>query len=258
MKNQIIILLAIVTMISACSKDEEDKPNVPPTNTPTAIDGWLVPSNQVFDGGPGKDGIPSIDNPSFSPVSEVTFLGDNDLVVGVVNGDVVKAYPHRILDWHEIVNDDIGSKSLAITYCPLTGTAVGWDRMIDDVKTEFGVSGKLYNTNLMPYDRLTDSYWSQIGLNCVNGELLSRKIITSAVIETKWSTWKSMYPNSQVMNLNTGYSRDYTVYPYGDYITNNSKLIFPVTPKDDRLPAKQRVLGVLSNTVNKVYQYAIT
>jgi len=214
---------------------------------------WTIPSSQVFDGGVGQDGIPAINQPSFSSVNEVNFLADNDLVVGIVHGDIAKAYPHVILDWHEIVNDDLGDLSVAMTYCPLTGTAVGWDRGVNGQNVAFGVSGKLFNTNLMPFDRETNSYWTQLGLNCVNGELINTKINLVPVIETTWGTWKSSFPDSDVLNTNTGFSRAYGQYPYGDYRTNNANIIFPVNPLDQRLPSKDRVLGVLGDSTNRAY-----
>ena len=214
---------------------------------------WAIPANQVFDGGVGQDGIASINQPNFSSVDEVDFLSDSELVVGVVNGNIAKAYPHVILDWHEIVNDDLDDLSVAVTYCPLTGTAVGWDRVVNGQNVEFGVSGKLFNTNLMPFDRQTDSYWTQLGLNCVNGELINTEINLVPVIETTWGTWKSAFPDSEVLNTNTGFARTYGVYPYGDYRTNNANIIFPVNPLDQRLPSKDRVLGVLGDTTNRAY-----
>jgi len=241
MKNIFLFAFTAIFMLFSCG-DSRDNPG-----------DWLIPSDRVFDGGPGKDGIPSVDSPQFTDASQATFLNDNDLVVGIIVDGEARAYPHIILDWHEIVNDDIGSESVAITYCPLTGTAIAWDRIVDGKKTTFGVSGKLYNTNLIPYDRETDSYWSQIGLNCVNGELISTTADLHPIIETTWATWRSMYPNSQVLNTNTGFSRNYGNYPYGDYITNNDRLIFPVEPRDTRLATKERVLGVLGNGANRAY-----
>ena len=214
---------------------------------------WLIPADEVEDGGPGKDGIPSIDNPIFIDVNEVNFLADNALVVGMIYDGEAKAYPHPILDWHEIVNDEIGDRKVALTYCPLTGTAIAWNRNLDGQTTTFGVSGKLYNSNLIPYDRATDSYWSQANLNCVNGERIGSVIETFPIIETTWSTWKSLYPNSKVLSTQTGFSRDYTAYPYGDFRTNNDFIIFPFTPFDSRLPTKERVLGVLNNGNNRAY-----
>ncbi|MCK5279584.1 MAG: DUF3179 domain-containing protein, partial [Cyclobacteriaceae bacterium] len=218
---------------------------------------WLIPLNEVLDGGPGKDGIPALENPENKGINQITFLSDNDLVVGFQFGDQVRAYPHKILDWHEIINDELNGKKVAITYCPLTGTGIAWSRNINGKTTTFGVSGLLYNSNLIPYDRLTDSNWSQLRLDCVNGQLLGDTIETFHLVETKWKTWKEMFPNSSVVTSNTGYGRDYNRYPYGDYKTNNSKLLFPVTPKDDRLAGKERVLGLILNGKAKVYRFSL-
>ncbi len=246
MKN---ILLFIFIGLVACSDNE----NNPQGNEETTTD-WLIPSDEVLDGGPGKDGIPSIDSPNFSKISDINFLEDNDLVVGVVHKGTVKAYPHAILNWHEIVNDEIDDLYLAITYCPLTGTAIIWDRTIDGNVTTFGVSGKLYNTNLMPYDRASDSYWSQIALECVHGNNIGQEATTIHVIETTWATWKKAYPDSDIMNTDTGFSRNYSRFPYNDYITNNDFILFPLDNTDDRLPAKERVLGVLGKETERAYQ----
>ena len=233
------------SLFAACSKSDDD-------SCENSTD-WLIPSCEVFDGGPGKDGIPSVDAPKFNIASSVNFLRPEDLVIGVYANGSYKAYPHPILDWHEIVNDEVGDKALAITYCPLTGTAIGWDRTIDGEVTTFGVSGLLYNTNLIPYDRKTDTNWSQILSQGVNGELTNRNIETHPVIETSWETWKALFPDSEVLNRNTGFDRDYNRYPYGDYRTNNNALIFPVSNEDSRLPQKDRGLGVLIDEKAKFY-----
>lgn len=221
----------------------------------TGSSDWLIPINQVLDGGPGKDGIPALDNPEYMSVNKITYLSDNDLVVGFQSNGQVRAYPHKILDWHEIINDELNGKKVAITYCPLTGTGIAWSRFINGEITTFGVSGLLYNTNLIPYDRATDSNWSQIRLDCVNGQLLGDTIETFHLVETTWKTWKEKFPNSTVVTSNTGYGRNYNNYPYGDYKTNNSKLLFPVTPNDDRLPGKERVMGLIHNGKAKVYRF---
>ncbi|CAH8281962.1 uncharacterized protein DUF3179 [Mariniflexile fucanivorans] len=179
---------------------------------------------------------------------------DADLVIGFKQGDDVRAYPHVILDWHEIVNDNIGTVSVAVTYCPLTGTGIGWNRVIKGKETTFGVSGLLYNTNLIPYDRETNSNWSQILSECVNGPLLSQKANLIKLFETNWKTWKTIYPNSKVLSTNTGFSRTYGRSPYGDYNTNNDFFLFPV-PKDIRLPSKERVLAIVDGSDAKVYRF---
>lgn len=204
---------------------------------------WLIPKDQVFDGGPGRDGIPSIDNPQFWDIS-ITAYGDNDLVIGFKNGAVVRAYTHIILNWHEIVNDKVNGKKIAITYCPLTGSAIAWNRDGLVSGSTFGVSGLLYNSNLIPYDRGTQSNWSQMMMKSVNGDFIGNEVETSQLVETTYKTWKEMYPNSQILSTNTGFARTYVEYPYGGYRTNND-LLFPVNREDNRLHKKARVLGII-------------
>lgn len=136
---------------------------------------WSIPVDQVLDGGPGKDGIPALINPELVPKEAINFLNENDLVLGFKLGSDIRAYPYAILDWHEIIKDNIGVVSVAITYYPLTGTGIGWDRFLDESETTFGVSGLLYNTNLIPYDRATDGNWSQLLNESVNGNLIGEK-----------------------------------------------------------------------------------
>lgn len=251
----IILLLACFVWLPSCNDDTNPGPTSGQGGVPTN-NSWLIPQEFVFDGGPGKDGIPSIDNPTFISVNEVDFLDDNDLIIGFREGDVVRGYPHPILDWHEIVNDEVGNTKIALTYCPLTGTASGWNRVINGTETTFGVSGLLYNTNLIPYDRNTDSNWSQMRLDCVQGTLRGTAVDLLPVIETSWSTWKKLYPTAEVLSTNTGFSRNYSRYPYGDYRTNDNNLIFPVTNEDGRLGRKERVLGVQVGTFTKAYHIA--
>lgn len=206
---------------------------------------WLIPTDQVFDGGPGRDGIPSVDNPQFTNVNDAPYLLDNDLVIGIKIGGTIRAYPHPILDWHEIVNDDISGQKTAITYCPLTGSAIAWKRNGVVSNSAFGVSGLLFNSNLIPYDRGSSSNWSQMKLQCVNGSLIGNEIETRKIIETTYKTWREMYPASTLLSTNTGFGRQYGVYPYGGYKTNDD-LIFPVSNEDNRLQKKERVLGLIA------------
>ncbi|MGE0588677.1 MAG: DUF3179 domain-containing protein [Cyclobacteriaceae bacterium] len=250
--TQQTIFFSLVLLLIGCENNDSDAPVpilVGNTNE------WLIPSNQVFDGGPGKDGIPALTTPNMINVSEVNYLKDDDLVVGYKFGNDVRAYPHPILDWHEIINDEVNGHPIAIIYCPLTGTATGWERTLKGQVTTFGVSGLLYNTNVIPYDRLTDSNWSQMRLDCVNGELNSTPASVFQVIETTWSTWKAMYPQSKVASTETGFARTYGLYPYGSYRTNNDSFLFPFSPKDERLPNKERVLGVIVDNKAKAYRF---
>ena len=249
MKNIILIFL-IPIIIIACSDDPVYNDNDNSNNY-----SWLIPVDEVYDGGPGKDGIPALDSPELIDVDEVKYLENDDLVLGIVSQNDIIAYPHKILDWHEIINTSPGNIHVAITYCPLTGTGIGWNREINGSVTTFGVSGLLYNSNLIPYDRQTDSNWSQIGLDCVYGLRAGTNIEVINIIETNWETWKSMYPNSKVVSTNTGYTRNYDSYPYGTYKTNES-LIFPVNPLDNRLHIKERVHGIIINDQAKTYRFS--
>ena len=215
--------------------------------------GWLIPKTEVFDGGPGKDGIPALTEPDFIPAGEADYISENDLVLGFVIGCDAWAYPHSFLDWLEILNDRLGDVNISVTYCPLTGTGIGWNRTINGKVTTFGVSGLLYNSNLIPYNRESDSNWSQIRLDCVNGDLIGTRVETFPLVETTWRTWKEMYPATKVVSTKTGHSRNYGYYPYGDYRTDHNYLIFPVANKDNRLENKTRVHGIIHSGNARIY-----
>ncbi len=253
--NKLFFLLTFSCfLVLSCSDDSDPTLGQGINNNNNAASDWLIPENLVFDGGPGKDGIPSIDRPRFSKASEIDFLHDRDLILAIKIGDEIKAYPHPILDWHEIVNDDIGGEKIALTYCPLTGTGIGWSRIINDRETTFGVSGLLYNSNLMPYDRLTNSTYSQQRLDCVNGSEIGSKPELFSFAEVTWQNWRDAYPESLVLNTDTGINRDYGRYPYGNYRSSNSTL-FPITNNDNRLPKKDRLLGVRVGDTFKAYPF---
>lgn len=250
--NKLLFFLVIFTLcISACSDGQED-------DTPINSD-WLIPASQIFDGGPGLDGIPSVDEPKFTSTNEINYMNDDDLIIAFKSGDVIKGYTHNILDWHEIINDNIGDKSIALTYCPLTGTSIAWNRMINGKITTFGVSGLLYNSNIIPYDRETKSNWSQMRLECVNGELSGTKPEVFQVTEMSWATWKEMFPDGSVVTTATGFSRSYGSYPYfnaqGEDYRVDTWLLFPVDPADTRLDSKERVLGVIIAGKAKAYRF---
>ena len=243
-KFRLIPCLIILTCIISCGDDITYTGNSKMAGS--GIDDWLVPLEEVIDGGTGKDGIPALVNPKLIPASKAEYLKDDDLIVGYRFEEDIRAYPHKILNWHEIVNDDLNGRKIAIFHCPLTGTSVGWERDYSGQTTTFGVSGLLYNTNLMPYDRTTNGTWSQISGLCVNGELIGTKAKTFQVFETEWKTWKTMYPNSRVMSIDTGHTRNYSEYPYGDY-RSAPGLLYSVSVKDSRLFRKERVHGVVSS-----------
>ncbi len=232
--------------------------------TPPSSAAWLIPTSCVADGGPGKDGIPSIDNPQFTTNpndNSLSFLTNDDLLVaGIKVGNEIKAYPYSIMNWHEITNDIVGNKALAIIYCPLTGTVLAWDRNVNGSVTEFGVSGLLFNNNIIPYDRNSNSNWSQMLLKSVNGSLKGTEITTHPMLETSFGTWKAMFPGSKILTAVTGFNRPYGVYPYingaGQDYRESPWLLFQNCTTDNRRPVKERVLGVTAANGNtKVYTF---
>ena len=213
----------------------------------------LIPLDKIKGGGPPKDGIPSIDNPIFTDVPNSNFMSDSDVVIGLeINGES-KAYPLFILVWHEIVNDKVGGTPVSVTYCPLCYTNQVFERIIDGQEVEFGTSGKLYNSNLVMYDRLTDSYWSQALGTAITGELTGQqlKIIPFDVI--LWGDWISLHPETLVLTRDTGYTRAYSVDPYRSYYTE-PRIIFPVDNKDDRMHLKEIILGFNEGEIYKAYK----
>lgn len=243
-KYSISSLLFVI--ILSCDSVESNSTNINDSK-------WLVPKNEVYDGGPGKDGIPALESPELSSIENISYLEEEDLVIIFEQGSNIRIYPHQILDWHEIINDKIGNTAYSITYCPLTGSAICWDRVIGGNETTFGVSGLLYNSNLIPYDRATGSNWSQMLNKSINGVLISEQIVKYPIIETSWATAKNAYDNAEVVTTNTGYNRNYGRYPYGNYKTRNDQLIFPVNNSDNRLENKVRVIGILGNNGTKAY-----
>lgn len=205
----------------------------------------------MLSGGPGKDGIPSIDDPKFWNVEDTNdFLDDGDIVFGLVENGVARAYPQRILVWHEIVNDVVGGVGLAVTYCPLTGTAIAFERG----QTEFGVSGRLVNSNLIMFDRDTDTWFPQVLAVGIKGPHIGQALVERPIVWTTWARWKAAFPNTEVLSTETGFFRNYGVDPYGaynavsGYYVPQSSTLFPLMNDDDRYP--QKTVFVSARTPN--------
>lgn len=254
MKNlKKLMLVALLFAVSGCSSvtTNSDDSN---TNTPKADKEWLIPQDEVVNGGVAKEGIPSIDDPGFLPTTEIDYVDDDRLIIGVRVGDTIKGYPHQIMDHHEIVNDKIDQRPYSLTYCPLTGTGIAWDRTIDGETIEFGVSGLLFRNNLIPFDRKTDTNYSQMQMRGVNGPRSGEKLETLQVIQTTWSTWKKMFPNAKVLSDKTGFRRNYDQFLYGEeYLEENSEPLFPLTVEPKALGgigAKERVYGIIEKNAD--------
>jgi hypothetical protein len=192
------------------------------------------------------DSIPSIDHPTFLPVPEVDFLDPREPVIAIDLRGVARAYPAQILVWHEIVNDVVGSVPVAITYCPLCNTGIAFMRpTIDGKLLDFGTSGKLYRSNLVMYDRQTQSLWPQALGEAVIGPLTGTKLRLVSVQMVSWGDWKAEHPDGSVLSRDTGVFRPYGENPYGGYDRPNSLPFgFGGAAIDRRLPPKARVVGV--------------
>jgi len=213
-----------------------------------------IPLNEIHDGGPPKDGIPALYDPKFIPAQDAQYLKTSDRILGLdINGEV-KAYPLKILNWHEIVNDSIGGQDVLVSFCPLCGTGMAFDANIKDKRFLFGVSGKLYNSDMLMYDKETQSLWSQIKMEAVTGAMTGEKLVLLPLIHTTWGAWTKRYPNTKVLSKQTGFSRDYAKSPY-DFYEQGDTLMFPVNHDDSRLPRKSWVVGVIINGKPKAYSF---
>ena len=203
-----------------------------------------VPVDEIRRGGPPRDGIPSIDEPKFTSVGKVDFLKDSDLVFGFENDGDRRAYPLRVLVWHEIVNDVVGKIPVAITYCPLCGTAMVFDRRHGDKTLSFGVSGLLFQSDVLMYDRETESLWSQLGMKSLAGPMVDSELKWLDGELMTWSAWQEKFPKSQVLTTETGYLRRYSVEAYRGY-EDTPDLMFPVPQTRTELDNKTWVAGLL-------------
>ena len=252
-------LVILVTIIAAWSG------NAPEGETPvqqvgkferfglkTDTSHYSIDLESILSGGPGKDGIPSIDKPKFVSADTVTPSGDRGVLLRV--GRDVRYYPYRILVWHEIVNDVVGGVPVAVTFCPLCDSAIVFNRRVGRSVLEFGVSGLLFESNLLMYDRTTESLWSQARGEAVVGSYLGTELelVAFQVLEDTEAFEK--YPDARVLSEQTGFLRDYDRYPYGDYL-DNPDILFPVSVRDQRYPAKELLYVVPVHGVSSAFVY---
>jgi hypothetical protein len=215
------------------------------------IDEPLVPKDEIRSGGVPRDGIPAITRPQFVTASRADFLEPGDRVLGLSRNGFNRAYPIKILNFHEIVNDDLG-EAIVITFCPLCGTGIAFRRDIGGAQYTFGVSGLLYNSDVLMYDHQTDSLWSQIASRAVSGNLKGAELEAVPIAHTTWEDWRERHPDTQVLSIDTGFNRNYYHSPYSAYL-QSSQIMFPVSNTDDRLPAKELIIGLEIDGLYKAY-----
>jgi hypothetical protein len=238
LKKYIILLLLLI--FSSCDfyKDAWEQPY--------EEDEWSINEDQIQQGCyNGKDCIPSLEFPEKSEINgdNLEYLRDDDLIAGVWDGVNYIAYPHPILNWHEVVNED----GYCISFCPITGSAVHFSS-----DSEFGVSGLLYNSNLIMYDRDSDSYWQQMMLKSVAGDLKGTSLKILPILETTWKNWKLLFPSTKVLNSNTDLVKKYSEFDYSNDKISDQKIDagyipIPISQRDNRLPLRERILTIIDN-----------
>lgn len=223
------------------------------TNTEKA----LIDLNELKPGGPPKDGIPSIDNPEFiSGGAARSWISDKEPVIAVEYEGEARAYPLQILIWHEIVNDRINGKPVLATFCPLCYSALVFDRTVNGEVLEFGVSGFLRHSDLVMFDRKTETLWQQVTGKALVGDYVGTRLkqIPSQIIS--FAQFRESYPDGKVLSRNTGYERTYGTNPYAGYDDINNTPFVAIDTGG--LPPMEKVIGVKAGAMTKTYPYSIT
>ena len=218
-----------------------------------------VPFSEIFSGGPGRDGIPPIDNPNFTTQELADEWLDKlePVIAFELNGEA-KAYPLQILIWHEVVNDVVGGEPVLVTFCPLCNTAIVFERTLNGVVHDFGVSGNLRNSDLIMWDRQTESWWQQITGEGIIGALAGNKLTFIPAPIISWADFKAAYPNGQVLSRDTGFSRQYGKNPYAGYDrVDNPPFLLRGEELDGRLLPKERVAALTIGDVAAAFPFSV-
>lgn len=218
-----------------------------------------VPYSDILSGGPHKDGVPAIDDPKFVTVAEAdAWLKPVEPVIFLQIGDDARAYPIQIFMWHEIVNDTAGDVPIVITFCPLCNTAIAFERTVNGQVLDFGTTGRLRYSNLIMYDRQTETWWQQATGQAIAGELTGAQLVFRPATIIAWADFKTNYPDGKVLSRDTGFSRSYGNNPYVGYDdVNNPPFLYrgPETPGE--LPPVARVLTIDLNGEAAAYSYDV-
>ncbi len=217
-----------------------------------------VPLGEILSGGPPKDGIPAIDNPNFDTVANADkWLKPREPVIFFERAGEVRAYPLQILIWHEIVNDTVAGQPVTVTFCPLCNTSIAFDRTLEGRVLDFGTTGKLRYSDLVMYDRQTESWWQQITGEAIVGELTGRRLTFLPSQIVSWEMFKLAHPGGKVLNRNTGHRRSYGANPYVGYDDTRSAPFLYRGPADGRLPPMERVVTVSLGGEDVAYPFSV-
>ena len=259
------VLLAAVILLFSLQKTSVEMPYQDEGPMQEEMGESLVDLSEIRGGGPPKGGIgidrgiPALaeNNIKFVTVEKADkWIEDNELVLAIIYKNITRVYPLQILVWHEIANDVIAGDPILITYCPLCGSGIAYERTLAGEPVEFGTSGKLFSSNLVMYDRATDTYWSQIDGKAILGELTGAELKAVSLDTVEWKDWKAVHPNSEVLSQNTGFSRNYGRDPYANYFADD--FLFFQDPQNidntGRISNKEYVFGVEIDGAYKAYR----
>jgi hypothetical protein len=246
-----LFLFSLLLVLSACGGDDDET-----KKNDFDLSQSLVSMNKIMAGGPPRDGIPAIDEPKFVDAGEADFIKPKDNILGLVIDGVARAYPIKILNWHEIVNDQINDTSFMVTYCPLGGSGAAYSPIVKGKKFNFGVSGLLYNSNLLLFDRETESLWSQIMGKAISGQYRGTPLKLLPLTHTSWKAWRAKHPRTQVLSVETGFERDYEKNLYADY-QESDRVMFAITNKLPEIyHPKEQVIGLQVGKSFKAYLFS--
>jgi Protein of unknown function (DUF3179) len=263
-------LVVVVVIVAVADDHEPSRQNAPAgggaINETLSFDqsGWetdfskhSVPLSEFQSGGPPRDGIPPVDEPK--PTSQADaeeWLSEREPVLVVELAGQVRAYPVQILVWHEIVNDMLGGRPISVTYCPLCNSSLVFDRQVAGRTLTFGTTGNLRRSDLVMWDRQTESWWQQLSAEAVVGELTGTRLKVLPSQTLSWADFKRIHPDGDVLSRDTGADRDYGSTPYVGYDRPDSEPFLFGEETDDRLPPKERVVAVFAKDETVVVPFS--
>ena len=268
MPKYFVIKLSLLGIISSVlftvcvmsqDKSSQENQNEQIANWKTNVKKRSIELSEIMSGGVPKDGIPALDAPKFVSINEAgKWLKTNEPVISLEIGGEARAYPLQILIWHEIINDEIKGQPVAVTFCPLCYTAIAFDRKLEGKVYSFGVSGMLRHSDMIMFDRQTESWWQQISGEAIVGDLTGKTLNQFPAQIVSFAQFSGAFPEGKVLSRETGYNRDYGRNPYVGYDNINQKPFLFKGKTDERLRPMEKVVTVEINKIFKAYPYSIT
>jgi len=254
----LIVSLALLPAVPRLRGEESGKFRAGDASWKTDFSRHSVPLEEIISGGPPRDGIPSIDHPRFVSTQEAgAWLAPVEPVIGLKVGAEARAYPLQILIWHEIVNDAVAGVPVAVTFCPLCNAAYVFDRRLEGQILEFGTTGRLRHSDLIMYDRQTETWWQQMTGEAIVGKLTGKRLTFLPAGVISFADFRAAHPDGKVLSRNTGFRRSYGQNPYVGYDRIDQPPFLFQGRIDRRLPPMERVVTVSIGNTHKAYPYSI-